>query len=53
MLRILPTIDGYTIDERLREFRRFEPPHGEIEFVPFDSPKGRELREKYRRSLES
>ncbi len=36
---------GYTVDERLREFRRVSWKQGEpsIEFVPFDSQKGEKL----------
>lgn len=38
----LPTFKGYTVDMRLKEFRKAN--FGEkIEFVPFDSPKGKEL----------
>ena len=42
MVRRLPAFAGYVVDERLREFRKLEmgkPP----EFIPFASPKGREL----------
>lgn len=40
----LPTYKGYTVDARLREFRKLE--FGKVpEFIPFDSPKGRELLE--------
>lgn len=40
-MRRLPTFQDYTVDVRLREFRRF----GEwgIESVPFDSAPGKEL----------
>jgi len=42
MLHRLPEFKGYTIDRRLREFRRIVL--GEMpEFVPFDSEKGKEL----------
>ena len=42
----LPTFMGYTIDARLREFRKAE--YGKcLEFIPFDSPKGRALMKKY------
>jgi hypothetical protein len=47
MLRILPTFRGYTVDVRLREFRRFvEDPNtheSHWELVDFDSPLGDEL----------
>jgi hypothetical protein len=40
--RELPTFRGYTVDERLKEFRKAE--HGKtLEFIPFDSPKGQEI----------
>jgi hypothetical protein len=52
-VRALPTVDGYTMDERLREFRKFpmncaseESPLPE--FIPFDSPKGKKLLEKHK-----
>jgi len=42
MLHRLPEFKGYTVDRRLKEFRRLV--FGETpEFVPFDSDKGREL----------
>ena len=38
----LPVFRGYTVDIRLREFRRVA--WGKrLEFIPFDSPKGRRL----------
>lgn len=44
----LPTFKGYTIDERLKEFRKVtrgkEPT---IEFIPFDSDKGKKILEGY------
>ena len=41
-MRRLPVFQGYTVDERLREFRRIV--YGELpEFIPFDSPRGQEL----------
>ena len=42
MLHRLPKFKGYTVDRRLKEFRRLV--FGETpEFVAFDSDKGREL----------
>ena len=38
----LPTFKGYTVDMRLREFRKANFGE-EIEFVSFDSPEGKEL----------
>lgn len=38
----LPAYRGFTIDKRLRQFRKVT--HGcQIEFIEFDSSKGREL----------
>ena len=46
----LPTYNGYTIDRRLRQFRKVScAAHGDsgefpgIEFIDFDSEKGQEL----------
>ena len=41
---ILPTFKGYTVDMRLKEFRRAIPDIT-LEFILFDSPKGKELLE--------
>ena len=41
---ILPTFKGYTVDTRLREFRRAIP-DVTLEFIPFNSPKGKKLLE--------
>jgi hypothetical protein len=39
---VLPTYKGYTIDVRLKEFRRAV--YGQIlEFIPFDSPHGSQI----------
>jgi len=38
----LPTFNGYTVDVRLREFRRAGPEIG-LEVVPFDSVEGQRL----------
>ncbi len=39
MTRHLPVFHGYTVDERLREFRKV-PRDTLPEFIPFDSPAG-------------
>ncbi len=40
--RKLPEFNGYTVDERLREFRKVV--HGKsIEFIDFESKKGKKL----------
>ncbi len=40
--RALPVFEGWTVDVRLREFRRAEYGKG-IEFLPFASAQGAEL----------
>ena len=48
-MRKLPTHKGYTVDERLKEFRKIE--YGKpLEFVSFDSAKGQKLLRGYRRA---
>ena len=42
MIRILPTFKGYTVDMRLREFRKVVWGE-EIEFLSFESAKGKRL----------
>jgi hypothetical protein len=41
-MRRLPEILGYTVDLRLKEFRRVSLGKG-LEFIPFDSQKGEKL----------
>jgi len=45
VVKELPIFKGYTVDRRLKEFRMVvyhnEGPN--IEFIPFDSPKGQQL----------
>lgn len=43
MVVALPTFKDYTVDFRLKEFRKVDRNLPSIEFIPFDSPKGREL----------
>jgi hypothetical protein len=45
--RQLPTFRGYTVDERLREFRKVTYGNLNIEFVSFDSELGRQLLNSY------
>jgi len=48
MLHKLPEFEGFTVDRRLKEFRRLV--FGETpEFIPFDSEKGRELKAEMRK----
>lgn len=43
----LPTFKGYTIDPRLKQFRKVIPQES-IEFIDFDSEKGQELLDEMR-----
>jgi len=38
---------GYTVDERLKEFRKVDFEKPDMEFIPFDSEKGKELLQQY------
>ncbi len=42
MVKQLPVFKGYTVDRRLGEFRKSGYPRP-LEFIPFDSPKGKRL----------
>ena len=46
----LPIFQGYTVDVRLKEFRRADPNKG-LEFVNFDSSKGETLLEGFIKTL--
>jgi rubrerythrin len=48
MVERLPTFEGYTVDERLGEFRKVDRTKPSIEFIRFDSAEGKKLLEKYR-----
>ncbi len=53
-MRVLPTFRGYTLDVRLRQFRKVTwKPAPKLEFVEFNSPKGQRLLEAYRRAGEA
>ncbi len=52
MIRVLPTFEGYTIDDRLRQFRRFND-EGWLEIIDFGTPKGKAIRERLRKKLNS
>ena len=41
---VLPTFNGYTVDMRLKEFRRAIP-DVTLEFILFNSPEGKKLLE--------
>lgn len=47
MVKELPTYKGYTVDQRLRQFRKVDRKKPSIDFVDFDSEEGRELLEQY------
>jgi len=51
-VRALPTFKGYTVDVRLRQFRKADPGTG-IEFIEFDSPEGDSLLGEYIKSLDA
>jgi hypothetical protein len=51
MIRQLPVFKGYTVDARLKQFRRVE--YGKrLQFIEFDSPQGEKLLVKYIRTLD-
>lgn len=52
MVNQLPTFEGYTVDVRLREFRKVTSV-SEIEFVNFDSPAGDMLLEGFIDTLDA
>ena len=45
MVTKLPEFKGYTVDERLRQFRKVDREKPSIDFVDFDSEEGRALLE--------
>jgi len=46
-MRALPVFDGFTVDLRLREFRKVDRERGLV-FVRFDSPEGERLLARWR-----
>jgi len=52
MVKALPTFKAYTVDERLRQFRKVDRNKPSIDFVDFDSAEGRKLLEEYKESLD-
>lgn len=52
MVKKLPEFEGYTVDERLKQFRKVDKSKPTIEFVDFNSPEGKELLAAYEESLE-
>ena len=51
MVKILPVFRGYTVDARLRQFRKGSPETG-MDFLDFSSPEGDELLGEYIETLE-
>ncbi|MBI2651895.1 hypothetical protein HYX00_00385 [Candidatus Woesearchaeota archaeon] len=51
MVNKLPEFEGYTVDVRLRQFRRVH--QQSIEFIDFDSIEGERILSKYRKYLDS
>jgi hypothetical protein len=47
MVTKLPEFKGYTIDERLKQFRKVDHDKPSIEFVEFNSEKGKKLLDEY------
>lgn len=47
MAKELPKINGYTVDERLRQFRKVDLNKPSIDFIDFDSEEGQRLLEEY------
>ena len=52
MVTKLPEFKGYTIDERLKQFRKVDRKKPSIDFVDFDSDEGKELLAQYEESKE-
>ncbi|MFC1712836.1 hypothetical protein ACFL6S_04155 [Candidatus Poribacteria bacterium] len=50
-VRVLPIFRGYTVDVRLRQFRKADRRTG-IEFIDFDSPEGDSLIAEYIEGLD-
>jgi len=47
MVKELPTFKGYTVDERLKQFRKVDRSKPSIDFVDFNSEEGQELLAEY------
>lgn len=47
MVKKLPEFKGYTVDKRLRQFRKVDREKPSIEFVEFNSEKGKKLLDEY------
>ncbi len=47
MVKELPTFKGYTVDQKLKQFRKVDKNKPSIDFVDFDSEEGQELLAEY------
>ncbi len=52
MVTKLPEFKGYTVDERLKQFRKVDQEKPSIEFIDFDTEEGQELLAQYEESQE-
>jgi len=52
MVKELPTFKGYTVDKRLKQFRKVDKSKPSIDFVDFDSEEGQGLLVEYEESEE-
>ena len=52
MVKELPKFKGYTVDERLKQFRKVDREKPSIDFVDFDSKKGKKLLDEYEENQE-
>jgi len=52
MVRKLPEFKGYTVDERLKQFRKVDHNKPSIDFVDFDSEEGEKLLAEYEEETE-
>ena len=43
MIKELPKFKGYTVDKRLKQFRKVDQDKPSIDFIDFDSEEGQEL----------
>jgi hypothetical protein len=47
MVTKLPEFKGYTVDKRLKQFRKVDMKKPSIDFVDFNSEKGKKLLDEY------
>lgn len=52
MVTKLPEFKGYTVDKRLKQFRKVDREKPSIDFVDFDSEKGKKLLDEFEESQE-